>query len=74
MRESLTQYDVPALRGWEYGISDSFMWKKDVSGTDWQMTIGDGEFVMFAYKMSAVGPMSPQQKLTHEQYKELFGT
>jgi hypothetical protein len=72
MRESLTPYDLPVLKGWQYGLTTSYMWKKDVKGTDWQMWTDNGEFLLFAEKSSRDGPMLPFRRLRHEEYKELF--
>ena len=71
MRQSLTAYDLPILRGWSYGICTSFMWKKDKHGVDWQLMVDDGEFLKFAQKIPE-GTMSSFASMTHEKYKELF--
>jgi hypothetical protein len=72
MKQSLTVYDLPVLRGWTYGFTTNLMWQKDKEGTDWQMMNDGGEFLQFAYKMGYNKPMSPFQRMTHEEYKQRF--
>lgn len=72
MYNYMTYADIAVLLSLNFkmGIASYIYWGIDKEGNHWQV-IDDGRWLMFA-KRNSTGSLSPHQRMSSEQFSELF--
>lgn len=65
--------DVPVLlgRGFEFGITDEFLWAVDRDGDSWQAHV-DGEFIYMAQRPKGQRSLLSRRTMRHGEFYSLF--